>query len=94
MEKPMKPTRIPKTDSIGELAHFWDTHDITDYEDELEEVTAPVFVRPAEQVSIRLEPDELEAMEQIARAEGMELRSLIHGWVVEKLHQVLHSEST
>lgn len=89
----MKPPRIPKTNSIEELAHFWDTHDITDYEDALEEVSTPVFVRPTDQVSIRLEPEELEAMEQIARAEGMELQSLIHGWVVEKLQQVLHSGS-
>ena len=34
---------IPKTDSIQELAHFWDTHDLTDFEDELEEVSEPVF---------------------------------------------------
>ena len=34
----MKNKNIPKTDSIQELAHFWDTHDLTDFEDELEEV--------------------------------------------------------
>ncbi len=37
--------RIPNTDSIEELAHFWDTHDVTDYESELVEVTEPVFLR-------------------------------------------------
>jgi len=31
-------------DSIEKLAEFWDTHDLTDFEDELEEVTEPVFV--------------------------------------------------
>ena len=25
----MKNKNIPKTDSIQELAHFWDTHDLT-----------------------------------------------------------------
>ena len=39
----MKKSRIPQTDSIKELAEFWDTHDFTDFEDELEEVTEPVF---------------------------------------------------
>ena len=34
----MKRTNIPQTDSIQELARFWDTHDLTDFEDELEEV--------------------------------------------------------
>lgn len=34
----MKTEHLPKTDSIQELAQFWDTHDLTDFEDELEEV--------------------------------------------------------
>lgn len=42
----MKPkVQLPKTDSIDELARFWDTHDLTDFEDQLEVVTEPVFVR-------------------------------------------------
>ena len=39
----MKRTSIPQTDSIQELAYFWDTHDLTDFEDELEEVGEYVF---------------------------------------------------
>jgi hypothetical protein len=38
-----KPT-LPKTDSIQELAEFWDAHDLTDFEQELEGVPEPVFV--------------------------------------------------
>ena len=34
----MKHTKIPQTNSLQELAQFWDTHDLTDFEDELEEV--------------------------------------------------------
>jgi hypothetical protein len=45
MDKPMKSSKLPRTDSIQELARFWDTHDLTYFEDELEEVTEPVFVR-------------------------------------------------
>jgi hypothetical protein len=45
MEGPMKKSKLPKTDSIQELAEFWDTHDLTDFEEELEEVVEPVFVR-------------------------------------------------
>lgn len=41
--EPMNRTNIPQTDSIQELADFWDTHNLTDFEDELEEVTEPVF---------------------------------------------------
>jgi len=38
----MNNPKIPETDSIQELAQFWDTHDLTDFEDELEEVRDPM----------------------------------------------------
>ena len=41
----MSDTKIPHADSVEELARFWQTHDLTDFEDKLEEVTEPVFVR-------------------------------------------------
>ena len=42
MEKSIK-EEIPQTDSIQEMAHFWDSHDLTDFEDPLEEVRGMVF---------------------------------------------------
>ena len=39
---------IPSTDDIEELARFWETHDATDFEDEVEEEAEPVFVRKTE----------------------------------------------
>ena len=36
---------LPKIDSINELARYWDKHDITDFEDFLEEVAEPVFIK-------------------------------------------------
>lgn len=41
----MKKSKLPKTDSIQELADFWDTHDLTDFEIELKNVVEPVFVK-------------------------------------------------
>ena len=43
----MKKSRLPKTDSIKKLAEFWDSYDLTDFGDELEEVAEPVFVTTA-----------------------------------------------
>ena len=62
MEEEMKSQKIPKTDSIEELARFWDAHDITDFEEELEEVTEAVFARRGCQVTIRLDERESEAV--------------------------------
>ena len=52
----MNQSKIPQTDSIQEFAKFWDTHDLTDFEDQLEEVTENVFEAETV-VPIRLEPN-------------------------------------
>ena len=87
MEKPMKTQKIPETDSIEELARFWDTHDLTDFEDQLEEVTEPVFERLNEiVVEVHLKRQEFEVVEQLAESQGIESAELVRGWVLEKIH--------
>jgi len=85
MEGTMKPQHLPKTDSIQELAQFWDTHDLTDFEDELEEVTDPVF-ESSTVIPLNLESDEAEAVRRIAEAKGIADAELIRGWIREKIH--------
>jgi len=75
--------KTPRTDSIQELARFWDTHDLTDFEGQLEEVSEPVFERETE-VTRRLPWNEAEAAERIARSRGMGLTELICQWVRER----------
>ena len=81
----MNKKMIPETDSIQELAHFWDTHDLTDFEDQLEEVKEPVFESITD-LKIHLEPDEAEAVRQIARLKGISHVELVKEWVLEKIH--------
>lgn len=84
----MKTTRLPQTDSITALAQFWDTHDVTDFLDELEEVTPPAFARTGEDdavVSIRLPHQDLAILQQLARARGVGQTALLQEWVREKL---------
>jgi uncharacterized protein len=84
LEATMKP-HIPQTDSIEELADFWDSHDVIDVEDELEEVHGRIFQRPSEAVAVPLTTTEREALRRIAAARGLEEATLIHEWVKEKL---------
>lgn len=82
----MTASKIPKTDSIAELAEFWDTHDLTDFEEELEEVSGPIFRRRSEgELRIHLRPEDREAIESIARKQGKDLEALVLGWILEKL---------
>ena len=85
MERTMKTQRLPQTDSIQELALFWDTHDLTDFEDELEETSEPIF-ETATVIPLNLESEEAEAVRQIAEAKGIPDAELIRGWVREKIH--------
>jgi len=82
----MSELKIPETDSIVELARFWDTHDLTDFEDQLVEVTALVFERETETVFVRLQPQEAAAVKRLAESRGIGHAALIRGWVLEGLH--------
>jgi hypothetical protein len=86
MGKTMKAKRIPETDSIDELARFWDTRDLTEFEDQLEEVPEPVFQGEAgARVTIRLNAKELESLRRLAEERELEEASPVREWVVEKL---------
>jgi hypothetical protein len=84
----MKRPKLPKTDSIEELAKFWDTHDVTEFEAQMEEVREPVFVRAkGTTLSIRLEPLEAQHLKEIAGSKGVNEATILRQWIVERLHE-------
>jgi hypothetical protein len=84
MEKPLKKAKLPRTDSIQKMAAFWDKHDLTDYEDELEEAAGPVFVRGAA-LQVHLDSDAAKALKELAQAKGVSQEELVRSWVLPKL---------
>ena len=80
----MKTQKIPETDSIEELARFWDTHDLADFEGQLEEVSEPVFERQTV-MKVQLAHQEADATEQIAKSKGVGSAALIKEWLLEKI---------
>jgi hypothetical protein len=84
MEEPMNDRHLPKTDSIEELAQFWDTHDVTDFEDELEEVMEPIF-GPRCTIRIHFNGEDAEAIHRLAQSKGVSDEELVQTWVSEKL---------
>jgi len=82
-------SKIPQTDSVAELARFWDTHDLTEFDDELEEVKAPVFERGTKNVlRVTLPPDDAAALHRAAESRGVEDAELVREWLSERLHAV------
>lgn len=84
MVNPINNSKLPETDSINELAEFWDTHDITDFEEQLEEVSEPVFESKSE-FRIPLEPDIIKTVNELAKSRGMKPADLIREWIREKI---------
>ncbi len=86
----MTSPRIPTTDSIDELARFWDKHDLTEFEDELEEVPTQVFSRRKETtVAVALTAKEVKVLRRLADAEGINESKLVQEWVRERLRGYL-----
>jgi flagellar biosynthesis/type III secretory pathway M-ring protein FliF/YscJ len=85
VEEPMSTSRIANTDSIEELARFWSCHDLTEFEDELEEVAEPVFDRETV-VKIPLPSKEAEAIEELAQSKGLRTAELVRQWILERVH--------
>lgn len=84
MEGKIRVSKIPPMDSIEELASFWDTHDVTDFEEEHEEVREPLFDSPY-RLTLRLTPDLLNSLHRLAALKGVDDAELVQEWVIEKL---------
>ncbi len=82
-----RPSRIPDFKTREEEAAFWDTHDVTDYLDEMR----PVKVRFAKNLSagltVRLDPTDREALGEAAAEQGVGPSTLVRMWVKERLRQ-------
>ena len=85
LENPMTQQPIPATDSISELAAFWATHDLTDYEDELEAVEGRVFERLEEgrDLLLHLDPEEAVTVREAASARGIDEAAVVREWIRE-----------
>ena len=78
--------KIPKSKSDQETAQFWDTHSLTDFEDDLELLREKVFVKPEKQVmTIRVDKKLVNAMKAIAREKGINYSTLARMWLIERI---------
>jgi hypothetical protein len=74
----------PNLKQVQELARFWDTHDMTDFDDQLVEVNEPVFDRERA-ITLRLPTEEAETVHKMAASKGVGDAELIREWVREKI---------
>ena len=91
-ESMKKKTRIPNFKTKEEEATFWDTHSLSDYWDEFEDVDIVFELqKPKEETLIvRLQKDLKEKLEKTARSKGLNISALARMWLMEKLQQQAH----
>ena len=90
----MKTNKIPKFKSYKEEAKFWDTHDITDYLEELEPVKLEVNLQEPKQeiLTLKIQPNLKTRLEKIARSYGINLSTLARIWLIDKLKESKNSK--
>lgn len=79
-------SKIPTFTSVQEEADFWDTHDITDFADELKPVYVHFFKNLSEGITVRFDTKTLQILRAVASEKGIDATTLVRTWVMEKLN--------
>ncbi len=82
----MRKSKIHKFKSYEEEAKFWDTHDTTEFLDELREVKNIKFPKLRKKlISVRMDDSQIKPLKEIASAKGIGYLTLIRMWIAERL---------
>lgn len=89
----MERRKIPHFKSEEEEAEFWATHSVVDYLEETEpehleldpELQRKIRERVArkKRVTLRLDPEQIQAAKAIAKEKGLPYQTLVRMWIVE-----------
>ena len=79
-----KVSSISNSKSLEEMADFWDTHSLADYDDDIEEVEM-TFDPAARRTWVGIEPDLLADLRRIARERRVSTQTLINLWLSERV---------
>jgi len=83
-----KKRRIPEFATREEEAAFWDTHDVSDYWDELKPTRARFAKQLSEGITIRLDRETLARLRSLASEMGIGPTTLARIWILEHLRQM------
>lgn len=86
---PRESGHIPDFATREEAAEWWDTHDITDYLDELRPVKIRFAKRLSEGLTVRLDLETLEELRNRARQMGIGPTTLARVWILERMREPL-----
>ncbi|MGQ9627387.1 MAG: CopG family antitoxin [Anaerolineae bacterium] len=81
--------KLPSFKTLDELVAFWETHDFTDYIDEMEEVAPEIGLPQRSHGTLRIQLDStlLQRLQEIASERGLDPDALARLWLEERLAQ-------
>jgi predicted DNA binding CopG/RHH family protein len=83
--------KIPKFKTDEEAARFWETHSFEDYHRDTKEAEIRFIKKPKKTIAIRLDPNDIKAVEKIAEFKGLSYTSLLRMWIKEHLSKEIKS---
>ena len=78
---------ISQSRSVEEMAEFWDTHSLADYEDQTYEVEM-TFDPAARRSLIGIEPELMNELRRIALQRQVSTQTLVNVWLQQRVDQV------
>ncbi len=82
-----KVSSISKARSIEEMAEFWDTHSLADYDDETYEVDM-TFDPAARQNYVSIESELMQELRRIAQVRKVSTQTLIKVWLRKEVDEL------
>jgi len=82
-----KVSSISKARSIEEMAEFWDTHSLADYDDETYEVDM-TFDPAARQNYVSIESELMQELRRIAQVRKVSTQTLINVWLRKEVDEL------
>lgn len=86
-KKKLIKSKIPSFASYEEEANFWDTHSVTDFEDETDDVDIVVQLEKPrnETLILRIQKSLKDRLASIANKKGLTTSTLARIWLAERL---------
>lgn len=78
---------ISKARTLREIAEFWDTHSLADYDDRTHEVEVS-FDPSTRRTYVGIEPELLQELRQIARERHVSTQTLVNLWLRQRVDQL------
>jgi predicted DNA binding CopG/RHH family protein len=83
VENDMKKIPVFKTDK--EAAEFWEKHSFEDYYKDTKAAEIRFVKKPKKSITIRLDPEDIKSVIQIADQKGLSYTSLLRMWIKDHL---------